>query len=75
MMNLNLKFYTVVRKAMKYIHNFFEIFLRLLLVGLHGFARTASFAPDMLPQNIGAKENYCPLRPCKYVNVKRLCVT
>jgi hypothetical protein len=49
MMNLKLKFYTVVRKAMKYIHNFFENFLRLLLVGLHGFARTAWFAPDMLP--------------------------
>jgi hypothetical protein len=50
MMYLNLKFYTVVSKAMKYIHNFFENFLRLLLVGLHGFARTASFAPDMLPR-------------------------
>jgi hypothetical protein len=36
MMNLNLKFYTVVRKAMKYIHYFFENLLRLLLVGLHG---------------------------------------
>jgi hypothetical protein len=47
MMNLNLKFYTVVRKAMKYIHNFFENFLQLLLVGLHGFARTAWFAHDM----------------------------
>jgi hypothetical protein len=49
MMNLNLKFYTVVRKAMKYLHNFFENFLRLLLVGLYGFARIAWFALDMLP--------------------------
>jgi hypothetical protein len=34
---------------MKYIHNFFENFLRLLLVGLHGFTRVPWFAPDMLP--------------------------
>jgi hypothetical protein len=52
MMNLNLKFYTVVRKVIKYIHNFFENCLRLLLVCLHGFARTDSFAPDMLPAMI-----------------------
>jgi hypothetical protein len=37
---------------MKYIHIFFKNFLRLLLVGLHGFAWTAWFTPDMLPNNI-----------------------
>jgi hypothetical protein len=38
---------------MKYIHNFFENFLRLLLVGLHGFTRVPWFAPDMLPRKNG----------------------
>ncbi|PVH34059.1 hypothetical protein PAHAL_8G126300 [Panicum hallii] len=52
---------------MKYIHNFVENFLRLLLVGLHGFIRRAWIAPDMLPTYKGQ------IYPCPPIRCRRPC--
>jgi hypothetical protein len=38
-----------MRYGEKYIHDFFQNFLKIFLVGLHGFAPSGWFAPDMLP--------------------------
>jgi hypothetical protein len=52
---------------MKYIHNFFKNFLRLLLVGLHGVCTDIRFAPDMLPIMLAKNDLARTRKGVKYV--------